>query len=154
MNIRIVKGHASYIDDCEEALVDSELGRQYFSEEGRARKALEDGFSQNDVYVALDDNGDCKGFAWVIVDGIFHVYPYVHILSVKRRNRGQGIGRKLLKHIEDVYLEQEGKLFLVVSDFNPGAKKLYKELGYVELADIPNLYKQGIAECLMMRAKD
>jgi ribosomal protein S18 acetylase RimI-like enzyme len=154
MEITVIKGSLNYIDDCEEALVNSELGKRYFSEKGKARKALEEGFSENDVYVAIDNNNNCKGFVWVILNGIFHAHPYVHIIAVKSENRGQGIGKMLLKFIEDVYFKKYSKLFLVVSDFNPDAKRLYKDIGYTVIGDIPNLYRQGITECLMMKSKE
>lgn len=135
-------------------MVNSELGREYFPENGRARKALEEGFNQNDIYVAIDNKNNCKGFVWVIEDGIFHGHPYVHVIAVKSENRGQGIGKKLLKFIEDAYREEDSKLFLVVSDFNPTAKRLYKAMGYSVIGYIPDLYKQGITECLMMNSKE
>jgi len=154
MEITVIKGSINYIDDCEEALVNSELGKRYFSEKGKARKALEEGFNENDIYVAIDKNNNCKGFVWVILNGIFHMHPYVHIIAVKSENRGQGIGKMLLKFIEDVYYKKYSKLFLVVSDFNPDAKRLYKDIGYSVIGDIPNLYRQGITECLMMKSKE
>lgn len=46
MGIDIIKGSIDYINDCEEALVNSELGRKYFSKVGSARKALEDEVEQ------------------------------------------------------------------------------------------------------------
>lgn len=154
MEITVIKGSINYIDDCEDALLNSELGKRYFSEKGKARRALEEGFNENDIYVAIDSNNNCKGFVWVKLNGIFHSFPYIHIISVKRENRGQGIGKTLLKFIEDVYYEQYSKLFLVVADFNPDTKKLYKDIGYSIIGDIPNLYREGITECLMMKSKE
>ena len=136
MEITVIKGSINYIDDCEEALVNSELGKRYFSEEGKARKALEEGFNENDIYVAIDNNDNCKGFIWVKLNGIFNMLPYVHIIAVKSENRGQGIGKILLKFIEDVYFKRYSKLFLVVSDFNPEAKILYENIGYSIIGDI------------------
>ncbi|QSX08224.1 hypothetical protein J0B03_10565 [Alkalibacter rhizosphaerae] len=43
MEIAVIKGSVNYIDDYENALVNSELGKRDFSEEGKARKALEEG---------------------------------------------------------------------------------------------------------------
>ncbi len=153
MEISIVKGSINHMDDCQDALVNSELGKRYFSEKGKARRALEKGFRDNDLYVAVDSHNNCKGFVWVIVNGIFHSSPYVHMLAVKSESRGQGIGKRLMRFVEDVYFEEYSKLFLVVSDFNPDAKRLYKKIGYSEIGDIPNLYRNGITECLMMKAK-
>lgn len=43
------------------------------------------------------------------------------------------------------------KVFLVVADFNPEAKILYINVGYTEVGAIPNLYREGITEYLMMK---
>ena len=153
MDIKIIQGNLNYINDCEDALLNSEIGKAYFSEEGRARKSLEEGFSKSEIYVAIDNNNNCKGFVWVILNGIFHSFPYIHIVAVKSENRGQGIGKLLLRFVEDVYFEKYSKLFLVVAEFNPTAKALYERIGYTEIGDIPNLYEIGITECLMMKVK-
>lgn len=60
MEMTIIKGNLNHIVDCEDALVNSELGKRYFSEEGKARKALEEGFQDNDIYIAIDQNNNCK----------------------------------------------------------------------------------------------
>lgn len=153
MDITVIKGSINYINDCEDALLNSELGKRYFSEKGSARKSLEEGFSKSEIYVAIDNNNNCKGFVWVILNGIFHSFPYIHIIAVKSENRGQGIGKLLLRFVEDVYYKKYSKLFLVVAEFNPTAKRLYERMGYSEIGDIPNLYRNGITECLMMKSK-
>ncbi|MGB4657627.1 MAG: GNAT family N-acetyltransferase [Mobilitalea sp.] len=150
MAITIIKGSINYLDDCEDALVNSELGERYFSEKGSARKSLEEGFSKNEIYVAVDNN-NCKGFIWVILNGIFHSFPYIHIVAVKSENRGQGIGEVLLRFVEEEYFTNCSKLFLVVADFNPKAKRLYERIGYSEIGEIPDLYRKGISECLMIK---
>jgi ribosomal protein S18 acetylase RimI-like enzyme len=154
MDITVVKGSIGCINDCEDALVNSELGKRYFSEKGSARKSLEEGFSKGEIYVAIDNENNCKGFVWVILNGIFHSFPYIHIIAVKSETRGQGIGKILLKFVEDVYYKNYSKLFLVVADFNADAKKLYERIGYSTIGDIPNLYRNGITECLMMKSKE
>lgn len=81
MHIKIIKGSIEYIDDCEEALVNSELWKRY----------------------------SCfKDFS---------------------------------------------KLFLVVADFNPDARRLYEKIGYTEVGCIPSLYREGITENLMMKLR-
>ena len=154
MEITIVKGSMDYINDCEEALVNSELGRRYFSQKGSAGKALEEGFAKEEIYIAIDNNGSCKGFIWFILDGIFHSFPYLHIIAVKEENRKCGIGKKLLKFFEDTCFKDYTKLFLVVADFNPDAKRLYEKNGYIQVGDIPNLYMEGITEHLMMKSRE
>lgn len=154
MNTKIVKVNISHINDCEDALVNSELGKRYFSIEGSARKQLEEGISKGEIYVAIDDNNSFKGFIWVILNGIFHSFPYIHIISVKSEERGKGIGKILLSFVEELYLEKYSKMFLVVGDFNSDAKRLYEKIGYTLIGDIPDLYEKGITETLMMKSKE
>lgn len=154
MGITVAKGNIGHLKDCEEALVNSELGRRYFSQIGSAKSSLEKGFANDEIYVALDDNSFCIGFIWVIINGAFHSFPYIHIIAVKNEYRGQGIGKILLHHVEDVYYRNYSKLFLVVADFNPEAKRLYENIGYTAIGDIPDLYRKGITECLMMKSKE
>jgi ribosomal protein S18 acetylase RimI-like enzyme len=139
MEITIVQGSINYINDCEDALVNSELGIKYFSEKGSARKALEEGFAKEEIYIAMDINQNYKGFIWFIFDGIFHSFPYLHIIAVKQESRNHGIGKKLLKFFEDICFKDYSKLFLVVADFNPKAKIMYEKIGYIQVGTIPSL---------------
>ena len=154
MKMTIIKGSIEYINDCEDALVNSELGKRYFSQKGSARKALQEGFAKGKIYVAIDASEGCKGFIWFILDGIFHSFPYLHIIAVKQESRNQGIGKKLLKFFEDSCFKDYSKLFLVVADFNPDAKILYEKIGYIQVGTMPSLYREGITEHLMMKSRE
>ena len=154
MKTTIIKGSIEYINDCEDALVNSELGKRYFTQKGSARKALQEGFAKGEIYIALDASKGCKGFIWIILEGIFHSFPYLHIIAVKQESRNQGIGKKLLKFFEDSCFKDYSKLFLVVADFNPDAKKLYEKIGYSQVGIMPSLYREGITEHLMMKTRE
>lgn len=154
MNIKVIKGNINYINDCEEALLNSELGQRYFQDEGRAKKSLEEGIIKGEIYIAIDNNNRCKGFIWIILDGAFHSFPYIHMICVKSESRGHGIGKILLNFAEGFCSENYKKLFLVVGDFNPDAKRLYERIGYCQVGEMPNLYRNGITECLMMKSID
>jgi ribosomal protein S18 acetylase RimI-like enzyme len=154
MDPTIVRGSIVYLDDCEAALVDSELGKRYFSEAGSARRALEEGFAREEIYIACDESRECVGFIWFIMNGAFHSFPYLHIVAVKAEHRGRGIGKKLLDFFEARCFATHAKVFMVVADFNPDAKRLYERLGYVQVGSIPGLYRPGITEYLMMKAKE
>jgi ribosomal protein S18 acetylase RimI-like enzyme len=154
MNITVIKGSIEYIDDCDKAIVDSELGKRYFQTNGSARRALEEGFSKDEIYVAVDNDNACYGFIWIIKKGIFHAFPYIHIIAVKKDFRGKGIGKLLLQCAEKQCFEESSKLFLVVADFNLNAKRLYERIGYSEVGEIPSLYRSGITEYLMMKLKE
>lgn len=153
MNITIIKASVNYIEDCKVALVNSELGRQYFPVEANAIFALREGIEKEEVYIALNNKANCMGFIWFIQKGAFHSFPYLHIIAVKDEYRGLGIGKRLIEFFEDSGFENNAKVFLVVADFNPKAKKLYMSLGYKEVGSIPDLYKRGVTEYLMMKEK-
>jgi ribosomal protein S18 acetylase RimI-like enzyme len=154
MELTIVKGSIDYLNDCEDTLVKSELGIRYFPKKGSARKSLEEGFAKEEIYIAMDSNENYKGFMWIIMDGIFHSFPYLHIIAVKLESRNEGIGKKLLKFFEDSCLKDYSKVFLVVADFNPDAKRLYEKNGYIQVGTIPSLYREGITEQLMMKSRE
>lgn len=151
MNVRIIKAEDKYFEDCVLALHNSELGRVYFPEEEKARQAIEEGFSKGEFFIAVNQEDEGLGFLWYIPNGAFHSFPYLHIIAVKEEYRSCGIGRKLLSFFEETVSQEASKVFLVVADFNPKAKKLYESIGYQEIGVIPSLYKPGVTECLMMK---
>lgn len=153
MDINIEKVSLKYINDCEEALLNSELGRKYFTREGSARNAILEGLEQGNLYVALTES-DCVGFFFYMPEGAFHSFPYLHLISVKEEYRGKGIGKKLVDFLESMVFVESSKLFLVVADFNPDGKRFYERIGYRQVGEIPSLYRKGITEYLMMKEKE
>jgi len=158
MNISIIKGDFKYLDDCAEILKGSELGITYFinrNDEYIGKDLLKEGFEKEEIYVALDEDKNCVGFVWILINGIFHCYPYLHVVAVKYELRGKGIGKQLMNFFEEVAFVQDNspRAFLEVGGFNSKAIKLYKELGYVQVGEIPNLYVTGITEFLMMKLR-
>lgn len=158
MEIKIIKADMRYLDDCAEILRDSELGMRYFvnrKQEYVGKKLITESFEKKEMYVALDKEGTCVGFTWIALSGIFHWFPYLHIIAVKADMRGKGIGKQLMAFFEEVSFVQEDcpKAFLVVGDFNTDAIALYKKLGYVQVGEIPGLYVPEISELLMMKER-
>lgn len=151
MEISIIPAESKYLNDCVIALRKSELGSVYFPDDDKAIKAIEEGIFNKEIFVAISSDGICLGFIWFILKGAFHSFPYLHIIAVREEFRSMGIGRMLLNYFEDTTLKCSNKLFLVVADFNPKAKDLYLRMGYKEIGVIPNLYKKGVNECLMMK---
>lgn len=151
MDINIIKAKNKHLIDCKIALQKSELGRVYFSEEDKAIRALNEGISKGEIFIAINKECECLGFVWFILNGSFHSFPYLHIIAVKEEFRNFGIGKKLLQYFEETTSKNSSKLFLVVADFNSRAKQLYQSIGYKEIGIIPNLYKRGVTECLMMK---
>lgn len=153
MQIKIQKGSYEYLGDCVEALLYSDIGKTYFNNEAKCQNAIKEGLEQGSLYVALADKV-CAGFIWYLPKGAFHSFPYLHIISIKDRYRGKGIGKKLIRFIEDIVFAEVDKLFLVVADFNLDARRLYERIGYQKVGELPNLYKNGVTEYLMMKKKE
>ena len=59
-----------------------------------------------------------------------------------------------MKYFEDKASNSPlAKYFLTVDDFNPRAKKLYENLGYQYVGELPDFYKKGIDCYLMMKRR-
>jgi ribosomal protein S18 acetylase RimI-like enzyme len=148
MNIKIIKGTSEHLKDCEEALLKSDLGKHYAQREGVARKAIEEGLDQGNLYVAIADD-ICTGFIFYTPNGAFHSFPYLHLMAVKEEYRSKGIGKLLIEFFEK--LSDSDKFFLIVADYNPNAKRLYENIGYHKVGEIHGLYSEGITEYIMMK---
>ena len=149
--ITFAKGNERHLKDCKDALCKSALGEKYFSSPVSAENAIREGFRQGNLYVALIGE-ECVGFTYIIPKGAFHGFPYLHIIAIKEEYRGRGIGKALLDYSERIALEMADKLFLVVADYNPDAKRFYERNGYQQVGEIPNLYRSGITEYLMAKS--
>jgi len=151
MKIAITKAHTGHLEGCKTALLNSKLGQEYFVTQEKVCSALTEGISKQEMFVAVDEKGECMGFIWFILQGAFHAFPYLHIIAVREEFRGQGIGKQLLSFFEETVFPDSSKVFLVVADFNPDAKRLYESLGYQQVGVLPGLYKEGVTEYLMMK---
>lgn len=99
------------------------------------------------MYVARV-GGHPAGFALVNRRGVVGS-PYLATLAVAAEHRGQGIGSRLVRHVEDVSRGEAVHLFICVSSFNPRAQALYRRLGYVQVGELPDYFIAGASELLM-----
>ena len=154
MIIHIKPADTKHIDGLVEILQKSDLGKVYFSDHEKSTNMLTYAVGQKNVYAALDENEKCLGFIYYMTNGVFGSYPYLHIVAVKEEYRNHGIGRQLMKYFEDNASDASStKYFLTVDDFNPRAKKLYENLGYQCVGELPDFYKEGINCYLMMKRR-
>ena len=101
-----------------------------------------------DSYVA-DLDGRVAGIA--ILKQKFLAGDYLELLGVAEWARKQGIGCRLLNHIEQLVFERTKNLFVCVSDFNEPARAFYKKQGYQEIGPMPNFLIPGSAELLLRK---
>jgi ribosomal protein S18 acetylase RimI-like enzyme len=74
--------------------------------------------------------------------------PYIASLGLAPEARSRGVGRRLLEFAEQHYRGRR-HLFLLVSSFNPRAKKLYERMGYRQVGEIPGYVIAEASEILM-----
>jgi len=153
MDVSIVRGDHGHLEDCVEALVHSELAKVYYPTKESAEVLLKEGIEKQEIYVALDERFECVGYIWFALSKMFYRFPYIRQIAVRKEFRRQGIGKKLLSFVEEIAFKDWPKLFLTVSDFNKRAKKLYQEIGFEEVGFVPDLFKDGVAEHVMVKVR-
>jgi len=151
LELRILPGTVEHLSDCIEALRNSELGEVYYHPEDELRVGFTEGFSKGEIFVALDEGNNCLGYIWIALSGAFYGFPYCRNIAIKKNWRGRGIGSALLRYYEKVGFENSNRLFILVSDFNHDAPKLYERLGYEHVGVIPNLFKMGVSENILVK---
>ena len=137
---------------CVLALENSALSAAYFQTEDSRINAVKEAIESGNTYGAFCGE-ECVGFVYVIDRGAFHAFHYIHLLTVKECYRGKGIGKKLLEYVENLLFRTRDRIFLVVGDYNPGARAFYEKSGYTCVGTIPDLYRDGMNEHIMMKCR-
>jgi GNAT superfamily N-acetyltransferase len=77
---------------------------------------------------------------------------YLQVLGVLPTHQRSGIGRLALTWF-DLAGRARGdrNLWVAVSDFNPGAERLYERCGFQRVAPLPDLIRDGMTEVLMRK---
>jgi ribosomal protein S18 acetylase RimI-like enzyme len=75
--------------------------------------------------------------------------PYIKCLGVHANFRGKGLGRFMIGEMERKYAHLNGKMFIAVSSFNSGARRLYESLGYLKVGEFNNYIVDGHSEILL-----
>lgn len=101
-----------------------------------------------ETYVALRD-GRVVGFVILCVEGAF--VGYIQSVCVAADLRGQGIGSTLIAFAEDRIFATTSNVFMCVSSFNTGARRLYARLGYEVIGELRDYIVAGHSEILLRK---
>ncbi len=101
------------------------------------------------VYVARLD-GERSGFLVLDPRGVAGA-PYLKSIAIAPPFRGSGLGTRLLAFAEDAVRPRARHLFLCVSSFNDGARRLYERVGYEPVGSVQDLAIEGAAELIMCK---
>lgn len=101
-------------------------------------------------YVALDGER-LAGFVILNLSGAF--VGYVQTLCAAPAYRGSGVGTALLTFAEERIFREHPNVFICVSDFNPGARRLYERLGYTLVGELTDYVVTGHSELLLRKTR-
>jgi ribosomal protein S18 acetylase RimI-like enzyme len=101
-----------------------------------------------EVYVALLD-GKVAGFVVINMHGAF--VGYIQSVCVAPGQRGNGIGSALLEYAEQRILREAPNVFVCVSSFNSGARRLYERLGYAVVGELRDYIVKDHSEILLRK---
>lgn len=77
--------------------------------------------------------------------------PYLELLAVFPSAQGGGIGRKILRWLEEESRAAANNIWTVASEGNEHARKFYRASHFVEVATLPNLVAKGYNEILLRK---
>jgi [ribosomal protein S18]-alanine N-acetyltransferase len=103
-----------------------------------------------EAYAIRDSNG-VAGFTVVDMRGL--LAGYVQILCVRSDCRGRGLGSALLQWAEDRIFRSSPNVFICVSSFNPGARRLYERRGFELVGVLRELLVPGHDEILLRKTR-
>jgi ribosomal protein S18 acetylase RimI-like enzyme len=99
-------------------------------------------------YVALVDD-EIAGVVVILMRGALR--GYVQLLAVHPERRGRGIGRQLVAFAEERILAETPNVFIFVSSFNEGARRLYEDMGYEVVGELEDYLVRGHSELLLRK---
>lgn len=151
MEFKLVKGVPERLEDYREVFYNSRLYDTYFADSDRLNDQLRKAMADGDLYVAMSPEDEAVGVMYMTRDGMAGL-PYLNLLSVKKKYRGQGIGTDLVKIFIGVMEEKNyPNMFIMTSQFNTGAKRLYQSLGFQPKCLLHDVIRKGVSEWLFMR---
>lgn len=101
------------------------------------------------VYIPRVD-GERGGFLVLDPRGLAGA-PYLKSIAIAPDWQGRGLGTRLVAFAEDTFRPRSRHLFLCVSSFNDGAKRLYERLGYEPVGSVKDLAIEGASETIMVK---
>lgn len=101
-------------------------------------------------YVAIVE-GRLAGFLILNLNGAF--VGYLQTLCITPDFRGRGLGSALVAFAEERIFREHPNVFLCVSSFNHGARRLYERLGYTVVGELTDYVVPGQSEFLFRKSR-
>lgn len=120
------------------------LGRDYRA----CRAALE---HPSKEYYIIRVGQEAAGFLVLDMTGPFP--GYLQTICLAEAARGRGIGTRAIAWAEDRIFRDSPNVFICVSSFNPGARRLYERLGYSPVGTLAGFFVDEHDELLMRKTR-
>jgi ribosomal protein S18 acetylase RimI-like enzyme len=91
------------------------------------------------------------GFVILNLGGAF--VGYIQSVCAAPEFRGTGVGTALLAFAEERIFRDHRNVFICVSDFNHGARRLYERLGYRLVGELKDYIVAGHGELLLRKTR-
>ena len=151
MKFTLVKGVPERLEEYREVFYGSKLYDAYFAEGDSLNENLLRAMADGDLYVAMSPGDEAVCVMYMTRNGLAGL-PYLNLLGVKKKYRDQGIGTDLVKIFIGVMEEKNyPNMFIMTSQFNTGAKRLYQSLGFQPKCLLHDVIRKGVSEWLFMR---
>ena len=102
-----------------------------------------------EVYLALPGE-EIAGFTILVMQGA--LVGYIQSICVAPEWRNRGIGSQLMRFTENRVFSESPNAFIMVSSFNPDAKRLYNRLGYEKIGELKDFIIPGHSEYLLRKS--
>lgn len=133
------------------AVADQPLLARYGTTCAGLARSLDQALARGDGLLVAQEEGAVRGMAWFLASGTFALGGYLRLIALAPGTEGRGVGGLLLDAVEQEVAKASRHLFLLVSDFNDGARRFYAARGYRESGALPALVHEGIDEIVMWR---
>lgn len=101
-----------------------------------------------DIVLVAEMEGRAIGFAWFQATGTFGGSGYLRLIALRPGTEGRGAGGLLCDAMEAEVGKSSRNLFLLVSDFNEGARRFYAARGYSEVGRLPRFVRDDTDELI------
>ncbi len=99
----------------------------------------------------VEESGGWAGFLVLYMRGPLR--GYIQTVCLRDECRGRGVGGSVVEWAEERIFRDSPNVFLCVSDFNTGARRLYERRGYEVIGSLRDFLVAGHAELLLRKSR-
>jgi ribosomal protein S18 acetylase RimI-like enzyme len=115
------------------------------------------GAAPDELWFVAADDGGVRGVIYCaperMTDGTWNLL----LIAVHKREQGKGLGSRMTRHLEQALSERNGRVLIVETSGLPDfdrTRSVYRSLGYVEVARIPEFYAAGEDKIVFWKVLD